>query len=102
MSRRLYDKKKVEEAVTVFENFREACKLQIDLGYWVTIDFPSKHHLNHILAVQFLDSKDLELKYGAGLVNRLHKALPHAKRYLAFIRDLDEKDNSGTYSGKRN
>lgn len=75
------------EALNIFESFREACKFQLDLGYWMTITIPSKHHLNKILSTQYID-KDLMLEvYGVNLTTRLLDTIPACKNYLSFIKD---------------
>lgn len=99
MSRRNNNKKwpkrdKLIEAIDTFENFRGLCKLELDLGYWATVDFPSKHHINKILSVQYMDRDILIGIYGKVLTNRVFEVLPHCKNYLKFLRSVDEKVES--------
>lgn len=79
-------KQSLVEAVEVVEKFREICKFQLDLGYWVTVAFPSKHHLNKILSTQYMDRDLMVEVYGEGFTNRLGEIVPLCKNYLAFLR----------------
>ena len=82
---------KLQESLDVFEEFREICKLQMELGYWVTLDFPSKHHINKILSIQYMDKETLYKNYGPGLIARAKTMVPYCKNYLSFIRDVEVK-----------
>lgn len=84
-------KDKLQEALDVFEEFREICRLQMELGYWVTLDFPSKHHINKILSIQYMDKETLYRNYGSGLIARAQSMIPYCKYYLSFIRDVEVK-----------
>lgn len=86
-------KDKLQEAVEVFEEFREICKLQMELGYWVTVDFPSKHHINKILSIQYMDKDYLDKHYGKGLINRAYSMIPYCKSYLSFIRESQNNES---------
>lgn len=74
------------EALEVFDAFRNACKYQLDMGYWMTVTFPSKHHLNKILSVQYIDENLRLSVYGEGLTRRLLETIPLCKSYAAFTR----------------
>lgn len=80
-------REKLIEAVDTFDNFRQMCALQMETGYWATVDFPSKHHINKILSVQYMDKKVLEDEYGPVLVSRVFSLLPFCKKYVAFVRE---------------
>lgn len=84
---------KLKEALNAFEDFRDMCQHQMDLGYWATIDFPSKHHINKILSLQYIDKELLEMVYGKGMVARTFKLMPYCKSYIAFVRDIKEDKN---------
>ena len=83
-------REKLIQALDVFERFREQCKLQMDLGYWVTMDFPTKNHLNKILSFQYLDRDVAEKIYGSTLTARTYDMVPSAKNYIKFIQDTHE------------
>ena len=85
-------KKKLIEAINVFRRFQEMCKLQIDLGYWVTMDFPTKHHINKILSLQYMDLNMIEKVYGKSLVREALGLIPACRSYIAFTK--------GEYNGK--
>lgn len=82
---------KLQESIDVFEEFRAICKFQLELGYWVTLDFPSKHHINKILLIQYMDEETLNKNYGEGLIARAKYVIPFCKHYLAMVRDGAEK-----------
>lgn len=84
-------REKLVDAVEVFERFRDMCVWEMDLGYWATVDFPSKHHINKILSVQYMDKDTLEAVYGTGLVKRIFELMPYCKHYVQFVRGRDEK-----------
>lgn len=75
------------EALDVFDNFREACKFQLDLGYWMTITIPSKHHLNKILSTQYINQDLMREVYGINLTTKLLETVPLCKAYLNFIKE---------------
>lgn len=79
-------KEHLVEALEVLDDFRAACRFQLDLGYWMTITFPSKHHLNKILSTQYIDKELMMDVYGEGLTKRLLETIPLCKNYLAFLR----------------
>ena len=82
------------QALDVFDQFRAACKLQLDLGYWMTVTFPSKHHLNKILSTQYIDKDLMTEVYGEILTKRLLDTIPACKGYLVFLRDtIDVEKN---------
>lgn len=81
------------DALDVFDVFREACKLQLDLGYWMTITFPSKHHLNKILSAQYIDPDLMHEVYGEGLTRRIQETIPLCKSYSAFLRSDNVEKN---------
>lgn len=80
------------EAVDIFINFRELCVFQMDLGYWATVDFPSKHHINKILSLQYMDKKNLEDEYGSALIKQVFDLIPFCKSYVAFTRGIRNED----------
>lgn len=96
---RLPGRKAVKEAIEIIHDFRECCKHQLETGYWATIDFPSKHHINNLLQLQYRKMSELEAKYGMGLSQQALETVPYCKAYLTFLRDeerpneLDEKRN---------
>jgi len=87
-------KNKLVEALKVIEDFRLLCQFQMELGYWATTDFPTKHHLNKILSTQYMDKKLLEKVYGKGLAKRVNKLLPYCKHYASFTRLDSEQKNA--------
>lgn len=89
---RLPGHKAVKEAVEVMKDFRACCKQRLETGYWATIDFPSKHHVNNLLQLQYRKMSELEAKYGLGLASLALETIPHCKAYLAFLRDEDKTD----------
>lgn len=78
---------KLSEAVDVFWRFQEMCKLQLDLGYHVTMDFPTKHHINKILSLQYMDKEIIEKVYGSELVSRALELIPGCKLYIGFTKE---------------
>lgn len=82
---------KLQEALDVVERFRGMCQLQMDLGNWATMDYPTKHHINRILSLQYADKDELTLLYSLALVERIYKVIPYCKHYIMFIRE--SKDN---------
>ena len=89
----LPSKKSVEEAIRVIEAFRAMCQHQMDLGYWATIDFPSKHHFNKILPLSYR-IEELDAMYGPGLARHIREIMPVCKAYTAFLRGPNEKVES--------
>lgn len=88
----LPSKKSVEDAIKRIDDFRTLCQFQMEVGYRSTIDFPSKHHMNKILQMQYRDKRDLIGIYGNGLVEKIFKMMPYCKSYIVFLRDADEQD----------
>jgi hypothetical protein len=89
---------KLLEAYEIFEEFRGMCQHQMDLGYWATIDFPTKHHLNKLLAIQYMEEELLIKVYGKALVTQVKKLIPYCKGYLNFVREEVEHDINGESS----
>lgn len=83
----LPSKKSVEEAIRVIENFRDLCKHELEVGYWATTDFPSKHHINKLLQFSYRSKDDLIKVYGEGFVRHIFQVIPICKAYLAFVKD---------------
>ena len=90
-------KQQLKDALDVFENFRALCQYQMDVGYWATTDFPTKHHLNKLLSIQYMDKEMLCMAYGDGLVEKVFEMIPYCKGYIAFVRDVKD---SGHNDGK--
>lgn len=85
-------KEKLVDAVEIFEKFRDICIWEMDAGYWATVDFPSKHHINKILSIQYMDREVLEAVYGTGLIKKTFKLMPYCKHYVQFVKeDKDER-----------
>jgi hypothetical protein len=85
---------KLVESINVVQNFKSMCKHQLELGYWVTMDFPTKHHLNRILSIQYTDIKTVERIYGSGLAKAALKLVPSCKHYILFLKeDNDRMEN---------
>lgn len=82
--------KSVQDAIVRVEDFREACRWGLEQGLWATIDFPSKHHINKILTLQYKNKKDILDFYGPGLTDRALKVLPYCKAYVQFTREINE------------
>lgn len=85
-------KEKLFQAIKVIENFRSMCRHQLDLGYWATVDFPTKHHINRILALAYLEKSLSEKIYGPSLVKRAEVLIPICKQYLLFVKDPVNED----------
>lgn len=79
------------DALNAIDTFRDICRYQLDLGYWMTVSFPSKHHLNKILSTQYIDRDVMIKSYGLGLTDRLAAAIPICKSYLAFLKEDNVK-----------
>ncbi len=88
---KLPSKRSVEESLGRFDDFRILCQFQMEVGYRSTIDFPSKHHINKILQMQYRDKKDLTELYGEGLVERIFATIPFCKAYVSFVRETDDQ-----------
>ena len=82
----LPSKKAIETSIGVVEEFRDLCQLQLETGYWATVDFISKHHLNKILSLQYRPKAELEEFYGKGLTERAIRTIQICKAYLMFVR----------------
>lgn len=89
------NKKKLLEAVEMFENFREMCEMQFDLGYVVNMQFPSKHHINKIMSLEYLqeDPEVIRAAYGEALLERAIKLIPNCKAYVTWIRGAKRGDS---------
>lgn len=87
----LPSKRSVEESIKVIENFRALCQHQWDLGYWATIDFPSKHHVNRILQMKYHDPAEIRSVYGNGLARHIDEIRPVCLAYRSFLRGPNEK-----------
>lgn len=88
---KLPNKRSLEESLIRFDEFRILCQFQMEVGYRSTIDFPSKHHINKILQMQYRDKKDLLDLYGDGLTERILETIPFCKAYVSFVRETDEQ-----------
>lgn len=84
-------RKSVEEAIRVFENFRDLCRLEMETGYWATTDFPSKHHINRLLQLAYRNRGDLLAAYGDGLTRHIDEIIPSCRAYVQFTRDPREQ-----------
>jgi hypothetical protein len=94
-------REKLIEALEIFQNFRDMCQFQMELGYWATMDFPTKHHLNKILSIQYMDKKMLEEVYGKVLVKRTFDMMPYCKSYISFVK-MVKKGNHANKKQNRN
>jgi hypothetical protein len=81
---------RLRQAVDVIWRFQGMCKLQLDLGYVVTMDFPSKHHINKILSLQYMDKEAIESVYGKKLADQALKLVSACKHYVAFTREFND------------
>jgi len=73
------------------DGFRAVCRHQLDSGYWATTDFPSKHHINKILQLQYARHDDVVNVYGRGLSRRIDSMIIICKAYIAFLREDNDK-----------
>lgn len=87
----LPSKKSIDESIKVIDDFRAVCRHQLDLGYWATTDFPSKHHINKILQLQYMSKEDVIEAYGSGLARRIHGMIGVCKSYISFLREDNGK-----------
>lgn len=85
-------KGKIVEALAIVRNFRDACKLQLDLGYPFKVAFPSKIHLNKILSIQYIERSIVENVYGIGLSREIYTYIPYIKNYIKFTQELEAQD----------
>ena len=91
----LPSKKSVEDAIKIIDDFRAVCRHQMDVGYWATTDFPSKHHINKVLQLQYPNQEDLINYYGNGLTRRINSMVSICKAYISFLReDYEKVENS--------
>lgn len=88
---KLPSRKSIEDAIKVVDDFRAVCRHQLDVGYWATTDFPSKHHINKILQLQYISKDELFDWYGQGLARRINSMISICKAYLTFLREDHEK-----------
>jgi hypothetical protein len=79
---------KLRQAVDVIHTFQSMCRLQLDLGYFVTIDFPTKHHINKILSLQYMDLEVVRNVYGNILTEQALGLIPACKHYVSFTREF--------------
>lgn len=86
----LPSRKSVEEAIRVIETFRDICRHQMDLGYWATVDFPSKHHISKILQMKYRNPADIRAFYGDGLARHIEEVMKVCEAYRAFLKDPNE------------
>lgn len=89
-------KERLQEAVSIVWNFQQMCKLQMDKGYMATMDYPTKHHINKILAVEYHDQTMLEEIYGSKLLLRAKSLVPVCKAYLNFIKEYHDEVGTGS------
>jgi hypothetical protein len=87
-------KKSIDDAIRVIEALRDMARHQMELGYWATVDFPSKHHINRVLQLSWRNRADLVSAYGEGLTRHIYEIIPICKAYVQFLRDPIE-DNRG-------
>lgn len=87
----LPSKRSIEEAIKVLDDFRAVCRHQLDLGYWATTDFPSKHHINKLLQLQYIPKEDVINFYGPGLSARVSNTINICKFYISFLREENDK-----------
>jgi hypothetical protein len=87
----LPSKRSIEDCVKVIDDFRDVCRHQMDLGYWATTDFPSKHHINKILQLQYVNKDEILETYGNGLSKRINYMIVVCKSYVAFLREDNDK-----------
>ena len=87
---RLPPNRAVEEAIDTIHGFRDLCKHKLDAGHWATTDFPSKHHINNLLQLQYRKVSELQNKYGRAQANVILETIPYCKSYLAFLRDEEQ------------
>jgi len=80
------DRKLLEESTDVMWRFQKMCEYQLDVGHWATMDFPTKHHINKILSLQYLETEVVEQVYGPVLSKRALELVPVCKKYLDFIK----------------
>lgn len=82
-------KDKLKDAIDVVHRFKEMCKHQLDLGHWATMDYPSKHHINKILSIQYMDPDFVKRVYGHGLYKQAKELLPACRAYIEFLKDYE-------------
>lgn len=82
----LPSRESLKESIEIIRKFRDLCNLQLELGYWATADFPSKHHINKILQVQYRKYPDIIDYYGAGLGEAAISMVPICKSFLDFVK----------------
>lgn len=80
-------KDRLKEAVDAVYNFQQMCKHQMDLGHWATMDFPSKHHINKILSIQYMDHNVVNRVYGEGLLKQVKELIPACRAYIEFLKE---------------
>lgn len=88
---KLPSKRNIEESIKIIDDFRAVCRHQLDVGYWATVDFPSKHHINKILQLQYINRIELQNVYGQGLTRRINSMIHICKSYISFLREDYEK-----------
>ena len=88
------DRKLLAESVDIVWRFQKMCAFQLDVGNWVTMDYPTKHHINKILSLQYLESDVVQRVYGSTLSSRALELVPVCRAYLDFIKvpsyEMDE------------
>jgi hypothetical protein len=92
---KLPSKKSIDDSIKIIDDFRAVCRHQLDVGYWATVDFPSKHHINKILQLQYIHKDELHFAYGQGLARRINSMIHICKAYVAFLREEHEKMEDG-------
>jgi len=85
-------KESLEDAIATFLGFQALCKHQMDLGYWATVDFPSKHHINKILSLQYMNRDFVDKIYGPTLAKRGLALIGVCKSYVDFARYVGSED----------
>lgn len=85
----------LREAIKAVEEFRLLCKFMLETGYWATVDFPSRHHINTLLQLQYRDVGELKKEYGLGLTRLALEELEKAKLYVEFLRDTHKEEEDG-------
>jgi hypothetical protein len=82
-------KDNLKDAVEIIWRFQSMCRHQLDLGYWVTMDFPTKHHINKILSLQYMDLEVIKQVYGEKLVQRAMSLIPACRHFVAFTKEYN-------------
>jgi hypothetical protein len=78
----------LKKSIDLLENLQTLCAFQLEVGLWASVDFPSRHHINRLLSLQYRPKQEVEHTYGEGFAARIYQSITLARAYLTFVKGL--------------